>query len=101
MATRYSLLGEMIPRRVRRSFDHRAEPRIEPDSEHAVLEYGGERHHVTLVNISASGAMIDFQPTPHIGGRVCLEVLGQGRMEGFVRWVRGGRIGINFTPASS
>ena len=101
MATRYSLLGEMIPRRVRRSFDHRTEPRVEPDSDHAVLEYEGERHLVTVVNISASGAMIDFEPTPHIGGRIGLEVLGQRRLEGFVRWVRGGRIGINFTPASS
>jgi hypothetical protein len=96
MATRFSLMGDMIPRSVRRSFEQRSEPRIEPDSDHAVFEYRGRRHRVHLVNISVSGAMIEFETTPHIGERVALEVLGAPRLEGFVRWAKGGRLGLNF-----
>ena len=49
-----------------------------------------------LVNISISGAMIEFDGVPHIGERIGLEVLGAPRLEGFVRWARDGRLGLNF-----
>lgn len=96
MATKFSLMGDMIPRSVRRSFDQRSEPRVEPDADNAVFEYRGGRHRVRLVNISISGAMIEFDAMPHIGERIALEVLGAPRLEGFVRWVRDGRLGLNF-----
>ena len=38
MATRFSLMGDMIPRSVRRSFEQRSEPRVEPDADHAVFD---------------------------------------------------------------
>ena len=96
MATRFSLMGDMIPRSVRRSFEQRSEPRVEPDADHAVFDYRGGRHQVKLVNISVSGAMIECDATPHIGERIALEVLGAPRLEGFVRWARDGRLGLNF-----
>ena len=97
MATKFSLMGEMIPRSVRRSFEQRSEPRIEPDADYAVFELRGGRHRVRLVNISVSGAMIESDHIPHIGERIALEVLGAPRLEGFVRWVKNGRIGLNFS----
>jgi hypothetical protein len=77
-------------------FDQRSERRIEPSAEHAVLEHRGLEHSVRVLNISSSGAMIAFHTVPHIGERVRLHQLGSESMAGFVRWVRDGRVGINF-----
>ena len=97
MAARFNLDGSMIPRSVTRLFDHRSEPRVEPDEEHAVLEHRGGRHPVKVVNLSAAGAMVSFDGIPHIGERIRLQLLGRPPAAGFVRWVRDGRIGINFS----
>ena len=92
----------MIPRSVRRMFDEREEPREPAESQTAVLEVRGCRHVVRLVNISPSGAMVIFPHMPHIGEQVVLHLLGRGRIPGHVRWVRDGRIGVNFAaPWSS
>ena len=96
MATKFSLNGGMIPRSVTRFWDQRDEPRVEPDEEHAVLEQRGRRHQVKVVNLSSAGAMIEFQTVPHIGERVRFELLGRKPVAGYVRWVRDGRIGVNF-----
>jgi hypothetical protein len=88
--------GSMIPRSVRRMFDERAEPREEAESQTAVLEIRGRRHVVRLANISSSGAMVIFSMMPHIGEQVALHLLGRGRISAHVRWVRDGRIGVNF-----
>jgi hypothetical protein len=96
VAAKFNLDGGMIPRSVKRMFDQRSEPRIQPDADHAVLEHRGGRHPVRVLNISASGAMVDYHSVPHIGERVRLELLGQAPLGGFVRWVRDGRVGVNF-----
>jgi hypothetical protein len=88
--------GTMIPRNVRRIFDERSEPRTPVDSHTAVLEIRGRRHVVRVANISPSGAMVIFPDMPHIGEELVLNLLGRGRMLGHVRWVRDGRIGVNF-----
>lgn len=88
--------GSMIPRSVRRVFDERLEPRNEAESQTAVLEVRERRYVVRLVNISQSGAMVIFPHMPHIGEEVVLHLLGRGRISGYVRWVRDGRIGVNF-----
>jgi hypothetical protein len=86
----------MIPRSVKRWFDERAEPRVEPDEDHAVLVHRNRRHSVRLLNISSSEAMVDFKTMPYIGERVRLQILGRKPVTGFVRWARDGRIGVNF-----
>lgn len=96
MATRFGLDGNMIPRSVRRMFDHRAEPRIEITSKTAVFRYRGEDHVVTIGNLSPSGAMIIYSGIPYIGETVTLQLLDHGVVAGQVRWVRDGRVGINF-----
>ena len=99
MATKFSLTGDMIPRSVRRVFDQRTEERIAPTTEHAILEYRGTRMAVDLLNLSISGAMVGFPETPNIGERVRLEILDRKPVCGYVRWVRDGRMGLNFdTP---
>ena len=82
-----------------RMFDHRSEERIEPTSEHAVLDYRGTKRAVGLLNLSRSGAMIAFPEPLNIGERVRLQVIDRNPVYGYVRWVRDGRAGLNFdTP---
>jgi hypothetical protein len=62
------------------------------------MEFRGRKHVVRLVNCSPSGAMVIFPLVPHIGEQVSLQLLEQGQVSARVRWVRDGRIGINFEP---
>lgn len=88
--------GNFIPRTVRRAFDQRTENREPVESETAVLQIRGRSHVVRLANISPSGAMVIFKGVPHIGEQVTLQLLDRGEQCAYVRWVRDGRIGINF-----
>jgi hypothetical protein len=98
MPGKFGLDGGMIPRSVKRVFDQRDEPRFELDGElqTAVLEHGGRNNVVRVGNISNSGAMVIYADVPHIGESVTLQLLDHGAVTGQVRWVRDGRIGINF-----
>ena len=93
------LNGSMIPRSVRRMFDERAEPRTEAGCESAMLELRGRRYQVSVVNVSASGAMVIFGPLPHIGEEVVLHLGDRDPASGQVCWVRDGRIGVNFAAS--
>lgn len=96
MAAKFSLDGGMIPRTVKRVFDERAEPRFDGDSQTAVLTHRGRNHVIRVGNVSSSGVMIIYGGTPHIGETVTLQLLDHGSVAGQVRWVRDGRVGINF-----
>jgi len=93
----FSLTGAMIPRHVRRMFEQRAEARVEPDSNRALLCWRGRTADVRIGNISSAGVMLWFDEVPHIGERVAVQMLDQKALPGQVRWVRDGRVGINFT----
>lgn len=86
----------MIPRTVKRMFDERSEPRQEGDSQTAVFTHRGRNHVVRIDNLSPSGAMVVYPGMPHIGETVTLQLLDHGAVAGQVRWVRDGRVGINF-----
>lgn len=96
MAAKFSLDGGMIPRTVKRMLDERLEERFPASSGTAVMDFRGRKHVVRLVNTSPSGAMVIFPLVPHIGEQVSLQLLDQGQVAARVRWVRDGRIGINF-----
>ena len=96
MAARFGLDGGMIPRTVKRMFDERSEPRAEEQSNTAVLHHGGRNHVIRVGNLSPSGAMIVYSGMLHIGETVTLQLLDHGAVAGQVRWVRDGRVGINF-----
>jgi hypothetical protein len=92
------LNGSMIPRTVRRMFDARSEPR-EPAGSQVLLELRGRKHEVRLVNLSTSGAMIDFDSMPHIGEEVALHLGDRDPVAGQICWVRDGQIGVTFAAA--
>lgn len=94
------LHGSMIPRSVKRMFDQRSEPREPADSSSAVLEWRGRKHVVRLGNTSPSGAMVIFSMMPHIGEEVTLHLHGRSPVTGHVKWVRDGRVGVNFAAPS-
>ncbi|MBA3510631.1 PilZ domain-containing protein [Sphingomonas sp.] len=96
MASKFSLNGAMVPRTVKRMIDERSEERCPAGSETAVMEFRGRKHVVRLADTSPSGAMVIFPLVPHIGEQVLLQLLEQGQISARVRWVRDGRIGINF-----
>ena len=98
MPGKFGLEGGMIPRNVRRMFDERDEPRfdVEGELQTATMTCGGKSHVVRVGNISSSGAMVVFADIPRIGEDVILQLLDHGAVAGQVRWVRDGRIGINF-----
>jgi hypothetical protein len=93
---KFSLDGGMIPRTVKRMLDERSEERLPASSETAMMEFRGRKHVVRLINTSSAGAMVIFPLVPHIGEQVWLQLLEHGQVSAKVRWVRDGRIGINF-----
>lgn len=93
---KFGLDGAMIPRSVQRMFDERSEPRSAAESQTAVLTLRGRKHVVRLLNVSSSGAMLVFPQVPHIGEEVSVQLLGHKPLAANIRWVRDGKIGINF-----
>ena len=96
MSSRFQLHGNMIPRTVRRMFDERSEERVESGSQTAILSLRGRNHIVALVNLSSSGVMLRFTGNAHIGESVTLQLLDRGTIDGQVRWLRDGRMGVSF-----
>ena len=96
MSARLKLDGSMIPRTVRRLFDHRSEPRAEVYPASAVFGFREREHLVALNNLSPSGAMIEFARVPRIGETVTLRLDGREPVEARVRWACDGRIGLHF-----
>lgn len=96
MAARFSLDGNIIPRRVKRLFDQRSEPRIECEADSGVLSFRGTEHAVKLVNCSPSGAMVLFDRVPNIGETLTFRSNDRTPQKAQVRWVRDGKIGLTF-----
>ncbi|HET9337224.1 MAG TPA: PilZ domain-containing protein [Sphingomicrobium sp.] len=96
MSSRFQLHGSMIPRTVKRMFDERSEDRLDAESQTAVLSLRGRNNIVGVVNLSRSGAMLRFTGDAHIGESVSLQLLDRGTIDGQVRWLRDGRMGVYF-----
>jgi hypothetical protein len=76
--------------------EKRSEERYEGLIDSAVLVFRGTRHSVPVVNISSRGTMIESAIAPRLGESVVIVFDGYSPMHAFVRWCRGGRIGLNF-----
>ena len=96
MTSRFQLHGDMVPRSVKRIFDERSEERLDAESQTAILSLRGRNHIVGMVNLSRSGAMLRFTGDAHIGESVSLQMLDRGTIDGQVRWLRDGRMGVYF-----
>ncbi len=88
--------GSMIPRTQPRLIDQRCEERQTDVVERAIITFRGQEHLVPVINISSRGTMIECDICPRIGEAIVIQFEHCTRIHGFVRWVREGRVGLNF-----
>ena len=79
----------------RRVASQRKDKRLREVASHATLYCGGKRSLVQVVNVSASGLTIEAALAPSAGEQVVIALEGRDPVEGVVRWVRRGRVGID------
>ncbi len=91
-----SLDGDLIPRTQPRTADQRSEERLHDVVDRAMITFRGQEHLVPVINISARGTMIECDIVPRIGEAVIVQFENCTKIHGFVRWIRDGRLGINF-----
>lgn len=85
-----------IHREPQRFEERRCEERHTGLVDSATLLFRGEAHHVAVVNISSRGTMVECALYPRIGETMMVEFDQCSPIKAFVRWVRDGRIGLNF-----
>ena len=76
--------------------EQRSEPRHEGLVERGRSIFRGADHIVPVINISTRGTMIESDLEPRLGESVIIRFEGCSPIYAFVRWVRDGRIGLNF-----
>lgn len=90
------LANVVVRREETRTTDMRDDDRHRLVEHDAIAIHRRKRSQVELVNLSGGGAMVETSLKPRIGDRLDLE-LGEGaRLEAVVRWVKNGRIGLEF-----
>ena len=91
-----SLAGDLIPRAHRRLIDQRSEERHDGLIERAIILFRGQEYLVPVLNISSRGTMVESEIMPRIGETIVIQFESCTRIQAFVRWVREGRVGLNF-----
>ena len=90
-----SLAALQIARSERRTTDQRREDRHWGIVERAMIVFRRKKSLVRVVNVSAGGLMIESDIEPRIGETICVQFEGFGQLQGTVRWVRQGRVGLD------
>lgn len=85
-----------VPRETRRLANGRAEDRHRLADEWARITYKRRDIKVELINLSGGGAMIAGRFKPKLWDRVDLHLGNHGTIECAVRWIRDGRVGLEF-----
>lgn len=76
--------------------EQRSEPRYQGLVERATLTFRGAEYPVPVVNISSRGTMVESGLEPRLGESVMIRFEGCSPIYAFVRWIRDGRLGLNF-----
>lgn len=90
------LTGVAVPREETRARDERGGDRHRLTSEKATIVIGKRKRDVELINVSGGGAMIAGDVTLKLWDKVGLRFGEDGCVECAVRWIRDGRIGLEF-----
>ena len=85
-----------VPREVRRANNGRSEDRHRLTDERAQMTHNGLQFEVELINLSGGGAMVAGNFEPMLWDHVDLHLGNHGTIECVVRWIRDGRIGLEF-----
>ena len=91
-----TLASVKVPRQTRRASNGRSEDRHRLVNERARITYNGNDIDVELINLSGGGAMVSDHFEPMIWDRVDLHLGDHGTIECAVRWIRDGRVGLEF-----
>ena len=95
-----SLMHIAITRSERRVTDQRREDRFRGIVEAATIVFRRRKTNARVVNVSESGIMVETAIVPRIGESVGVEFDGFPRLDGIVRWVKEGRIGLDVGEGS-
>jgi len=76
--------------------ERRIEPRYQGLVDRGDLTFRGASYPVPVVDISSRGTQIESGLSPRLGESVIIRFEGCSPIHAFVRWVRDGRIGLNF-----
>ena len=90
------LAGIPIKREAARVTDQRLEDRHFGLVERSTIVFRRRRHEVDVVNVSSRGAMIVAAIEPRIGEKIDIQFADSNRTRCVVRWIRDGRIGLEF-----
>lgn len=90
------LTGIAVPRQETRLQNQRGGDRHRLTGETASITIGRRKHTVELINVSGGGAMISGDLELKLWDPVDLLLGENGRVECVVRWIRGGRFGLEF-----
>lgn len=85
-----------IKREAARVTDQRLEDRHFGVVERSTIVFRRRRHEADVVNVSSRGAMIVAPIEPRIGEKVDIQFAESNRTRCVVRWIRDGRIGLEF-----
>jgi hypothetical protein len=85
-----------IKRQEARVTDQRLEDRLPGLVESSTIIFRRRRQEAAVVNVSSRGAMIRAEIEPRIGEKLDILFADQNRTRCVVRWVREGRIGLEF-----
>ncbi|HEX9947083.1 MAG TPA: PilZ domain-containing protein [Allosphingosinicella sp.] len=96
VATAGGLTKIAIKRQEARVTDQRLEDRLRGLVEKATIVFRRRRQEVAVVNVSSRGAMIRGEIDPRIGEKLDVLFDGKNRTKCTVRWVREGRVGLEF-----
>src|SRR5579864_2096303 len=91
-----TLQGINVSRDAQRRTNDRISDRHRLSDERAQITYNGEVLEVQLVNLSGGGAMVAGAFEPLLWDRVDLHLGNHGTIECAVRWIREGRVGLEF-----
>ncbi|GLR46320.1 PilZ domain-containing protein [Sphingomonas astaxanthinifaciens] len=91
-----SLSELAIPREAARVANHRDGDRHRLENETVQVVHDGGTQSVTLVNLSGGGAMIEGGEGLRLWDRVELQLGDWNRVEAAVRWIKNGRVGLEF-----
>ncbi|HEX8645036.1 MAG TPA: PilZ domain-containing protein [Allosphingosinicella sp.] len=95
-----SLTGLRIPREERRNTDQRREDRHWGVVDRAMIVFRRKKLLVRVVNVSPGGIMIEADIVPRIGEGLAVQFDGFEGLQGIVRWVKQGRIGLDLGDGS-
>jgi hypothetical protein len=95
-----SLTELRIQREERRVTNQRREDRHWGVVDRAMIVFRRKKLLVRVINVSSGGIMIESEIVPRIGEAVGVEFEGFSRLQGIVRWVKQGRIGLDLGEGS-